>query len=386
MACRSIGAPKKVYDGWKYPDDWIVEGFAQEGPKILRHGDYYHMVLAEGGTAGPPTGHMIVSARVEVDRGPVGELALQPGGPHAVGVGALVVEGPRHAGRSSGRPLVHRLSRLRERLLHAGPADAARADRVDGRRVVPDGRLRSPRSRSPSRRATAVPHGMPFSDDFSADRMGTQWSFYKGSTADRERYRYENGALVLKAKGTSPADCVAAVVRHRRSRLRDRGRDRCRSGRHGGPAAVLQQPALRRARLLGEELLHAQLRPRSAAGEAGRRRQRLHIRLRNDRHIVTMHYSVDGQTWRKYDRGMELSGYHHNVAYEFLSLRPALYAAGSWRSALPQLPVHRVALTRLEARRQRQPRTKARRPRRMHEDQQGNEHRQIDQQITRSED
>jgi len=43
---------------------------------------------------------------------------------------------------------------------------------------------------------------------------------------------------------------------------------------------------------------------------------------------VMMHYSVDGQTWTKYDRVMEVSGYHHNVAYEFLSLRPAIYAAG----------------------------------------------------------
>ena len=56
---------------------------------------------------------------------------------------------------------------------------------------------------------------------------------------------------------------------------------------------------------------------------------RLHIRLRNDRHIVTMHYSVDGKAWDRYDRGIEVSGYHHNVAYDFLSLRPALYAAGS---------------------------------------------------------
>ena len=57
--------------------------------------------------------------------------------------------------------------------------------------------------------------------------------------------------------------------------------------------------------------------------------RRLHIRIRNDRHIVTMHYSVDGAHWIRYDRGMEVSGYHHNVAYEFLSLRPAIYAAGT---------------------------------------------------------
>jgi len=55
----------------------------------------------------------------------------------------------------------------------------------------------------------------------------------------------------------------------------------------------------------------------------------LHIRLRNDRHIVTIDYSVDGTVWERYDRGMEVSGYHHNVGYDFLSLRPALYAAGA---------------------------------------------------------
>ena len=26
---------KKVYDGWQYPKDWVVESFSQEGPKIL---------------------------------------------------------------------------------------------------------------------------------------------------------------------------------------------------------------------------------------------------------------------------------------------------------------------------------------------------------------
>lgn len=60
----SVTAPmKKVYDGWQYPDDWVVETFAQEGPKLLRRGDYYYQVLAEGGTAGPPTSHMVIAAR-----------------------------------------------------------------------------------------------------------------------------------------------------------------------------------------------------------------------------------------------------------------------------------------------------------------------------------
>lgn len=64
------GPAKKVYDGWKYPDYWEVETFAQEGPKILRHGDYYYMVLAEGGTAGPATSHMVIMARSKSLEGP----------------------------------------------------------------------------------------------------------------------------------------------------------------------------------------------------------------------------------------------------------------------------------------------------------------------------
>jgi beta-xylosidase len=56
----------------------------------------------------------------------------------------------------------------------------------------------------------------------------------------------------------------------------------------------------------------------------------MRIRLANDRNILTIHTSTDrGQSWQKFDVQMEVSGYHHNVAYDFLSLRPALYAAGS---------------------------------------------------------
>jgi hypothetical protein len=34
---------------------------------------------------------------------------------------------------------------------------------------------------------------------------------------------------------------------------------------------------------------------------------------------------------------MEVSGYHHNVAYDFLSLRPAIYAAGAGEARFRRL-------------------------------------------------
>jgi beta-xylosidase len=57
--------------------------------------------------------------------------------------------------------------------------------------------------------------------------------------------------------------------------------------------------------------------------------KRLFFRFENNRHIVTFHTSTDGVKWTKYDVQMEVSGYHHNVAYDFLSLRPGLYASGN---------------------------------------------------------
>jgi beta-xylosidase len=54
----------------------------------------------------------------------------------------------------------------------------------------------------------------------------------------------------------------------------------------------------------------------------------LHLLIENHEHIVTIRYSTDGKQWKKFDVQMEVSGYHHNVAWDFLSLRPAIYVAG----------------------------------------------------------
>ena len=42
------GALEHAYSPWRYPDDWDVEGFSPEGPKITRHGDYFYLITAVG--------------------------------------------------------------------------------------------------------------------------------------------------------------------------------------------------------------------------------------------------------------------------------------------------------------------------------------------------
>jgi len=64
------GEARKVYDGWEYPADWVVEGFCLEAPKLLHRDGWYYLTSAEGGTAGPSTSHMVVSARSRAPEGP----------------------------------------------------------------------------------------------------------------------------------------------------------------------------------------------------------------------------------------------------------------------------------------------------------------------------
>jgi len=323
-----VGAGEKIYDGWKYPEDWIVESFSQEGPKITKKGDYYYMVLAEGGTAGPPTGHMIVAARSKTMEGP------WENAPHnpivrttssaerwwSKGHGTLV-EGP------GGRWYL---------MYHAyenGFYTLGRQTILEPIQWTADGWFRTSgldvAQAIPKPAGAAVPHGFALSDDFSTDKMGIQWSFYDGTDADRARVRRENGALVLQAKGTSPADSspLSFVV-----------------GDHAYEVEVemtVDASATAGVLLFYNRKLYAGLgvsptnvilhrygtermlpKPPDISGT-------LHIKLRNERHIVTIDYSNDGKAWKRFGTGMEVSGYHHNVAYDFLSLRPAIYAAGT---------------------------------------------------------
>ena len=64
------GNVKYVYSGWKIPREWTIECFCMESPKLVKHGDYYYLTVAEGGTAGPATSHMVISARSKTPLGP----------------------------------------------------------------------------------------------------------------------------------------------------------------------------------------------------------------------------------------------------------------------------------------------------------------------------
>lgn len=66
----AAGQRRKVYEPWQFPSEWETEGVWLESPKLFRRGDWFYLVSAEGGTAGPPTSHMVVVARSKSALGP----------------------------------------------------------------------------------------------------------------------------------------------------------------------------------------------------------------------------------------------------------------------------------------------------------------------------
>ena len=223
----TTGPSKKIYDGWKYPDDWVVETFAQEGPKILKRGDYYYMVLAEGGTAGPPTGHMIVAARSKSIEGPWENSPYNP-------IMRTESRDERWWSKGHGTLVDDRAGRW-WMVYHAyenGYYTLGRQALLEPVEWTADGWFRmagaDPAAPIAKPAGQPGPHGFAFSDDFSTSRMGVQWSFYAGDAGDRERYRYEREHARAQGQGHRPGRQSAVVVRERRSCVSDGGRDRGR--------------------------------------------------------------------------------------------------------------------------------------------------------------
>jgi beta-xylosidase len=322
------GAPKQIYEGWKYPADWIVETFAQEGPKILRHGDYYYMVLAEGGTAGPPTGHMIVAARSKTIDGPWENSPYNP-------ILRTASRDERWWSKGHGT-LVEDRSGKWWMVYHAyenGYYTLGRQTMLEPVEWTSDGWFRmagaDPAAPIAKPAGDSEPHGQALSDDFSKSKIGVQWSFYAGDQSDETRYRFADHALILKAKGSGPADTsplwfVNGDHAYEMSVEIDADPD--------ASAGLLVYYSRKLYAGLGiaprNLRLHIYGTDRTSAKPA-HLGQHVWLRLRNDRHIVTLDYSADGKVWERFDRSIDVSGYHHNVAYDFLSLRPALYASGS---------------------------------------------------------
>ncbi|MBL4826196.1 MAG: family 43 glycosylhydrolase [Spongiibacteraceae bacterium] len=326
-----VGKSQHVYDGWQYPEQWDVESYSQEGPKMMKHGDYFYMTLALGGTAGPPTGHMVVSARSKSIHGPWENspynpiIRTQSAAEKWWSKGhATLVEGPTkdewfmmyHAYENGFHTLGRQAMMEPIEWTNDGWFKTSGVD--TGKPIAkPKG-------------GTALAHGMALSDDFSTNKSGIQWSFFRGDISENKRIRYHKDVMELNAKGDSPSNSSPLTFLAGDQAYQFEVDLDIDADAQGG-ALLFYNDKLYAGIGINQQgmVLHRYGMDQRTTAKPEGMANTLRIRITNDRHILTIHTSTDaGKTWVKYNTQMEVSSYHHNVAYGFMSLRPAIYASG----------------------------------------------------------
>jgi beta-xylosidase len=324
--------PRTILDPWPVPPATRMECVCMEAPKLIEHNGYFYLNVAEGGTGGPATSHMVVSARSR----------------HA--------DGPWEF--SPYNPIAHTLSRD-ERWLSVGHGRLVDTPdgkwymtvhayengyRTLGRQLLllpiewtADGWFRvSPGITADSAIPMPVPGTVqqPFtdpSDDFTTPELGLQWGFWR--EFDPTRFKTGNGALQLDARGKSSADTpvLATPV--------------------GGHAYTVEidvevDPGCTAGLVLFYNPEHGtgiQISPdgiftRATTGSIHSRQEkgatRATLRVVNDRQEIDFYYRLPGKPWVKTQDSAEISGMHHNVLGGFLDVRPAIYASGSGKATL----------------------------------------------------
>ncbi len=330
----TVGALEQVYNPWHYPEDWVVEMFAPEGPKIFRRGDWFYLVAAVGGTSGPPTSHMVTAARSRSIHGPWEDSPHNPivhtkseDEPWWSRGHATVFEGPAgdwwmiyHAYENGFRTLG------RQALLE--PVEWTK----DGWFKAKGGTLSQPIAKPKGGKPS--PAGFALSDDFSKPRFGTQWSFFLPGPDEAKRARFEDKALVIAGKGndlatSSPLTFIVGDRSYECEITLDIGAD-CQAG----VSLFYSERMFCGFGFDGKQLYtynygqeHSWMRQNVAA-------KSVRLRVTNHANIVTFHYAVDGGAWVKHPWQMEVSGYHHNVFGGFVSLKFGVYVLGAGEAKL----------------------------------------------------
>ncbi len=323
------GPVEKVYDGWKYPDNWVTEAYSLEGPKLFRRGEWFYLVTAVGGTAGPPTGHMVCVARSRSIHGPWQDCPHNPivrtWNPQDKWLSrghASLVEGPAgdwwavYHGYENGFYTLGRQTLLEPIRWNA-----------DGWPRAMGGDLAKPLS--VPRGGKTGSHGMALSDNFTTFALGTRWRFYNQAPTESNRARVRiGGVLELAAKGTGPHD--TSPLTHL---VGDRAYECTVSLELDGEVEAglllfFNDRLFMGMGCTGERMVSYRGGKASYWQEPIAKSRVLDLRICNDRNIVTMYHRVPGGDWIRHSVRSEVSGYHANTMDDLASLRPALFASG----------------------------------------------------------
>lgn len=322
------GEPVHNYDGWQFPKEWSTECFCLESPKSTIRNGYFYQTVAQGGTAGPATAHMVASARSRTPYGPWENSPYNP-----------IVHTENRSERwwcQGHGTLVEDIAGQWWIVYHAYEKHFQTLGRqtlmmpiewtVDNWFRIPEGVRSSDKITLPA--GEKMKSYTSLSDDFSSPLLGMQWQFFK--KYDPERYALRNGQLILQAEGNSFDNSSPLLVNAADRRYQFQVEYTIEGDATAGLCLFYNEQGNMRISVNAKEftVFNQKASKISRKNEFGNHG---FLRILNDENEVSFYYSRDGSSWEKLERTIDATGFNHNVFGGFMSLRAGLYAFGEGR-------------------------------------------------------
>lgn len=323
------GQGKQVYDGWKIPSDWSIECFCMEGPKVLKKGNYYYLTVAEGGTAGPATSHMVISAR---SKSPLGPWENSPYNP------IIRTKDSSEKWWSKGHAtIIDDVNGKWWMVFHGyenGYYNMGRQTLLEPVEWTSDGWYKSPENTKTDQlikkpAGKNIKSNFTVSDDFAAPELKLQWQFF--DHYDAERFKLTKNGLEIKAKGknvgeSSPLLCTPPDHSYTAEVEVEI------EGNATAGLVLFYDTKLYTGIAADKENISAILRSWQFPTQKGVNKTHLFLRLDKKEQLVNMFYSIDGKNWIKIENSAEVTSFNHNVLSGFMSLRLGLSSVGEGKA------------------------------------------------------
>ena len=313
-----LGEPSRIYHGWEYPNEWVTECFCLESPKLLHHEGFYYLTSAQGGTAGPSTSHMVVSARSRSPRGPWENSPFNP---------IVRTWSRREPWWSKGHGTVLEGPGDQWYIVYHGYENGyrtmGRQTLIEPVEWTDDGWYDISSPDGDEFEADSVRNYRILSDDFQEGHLLPQWHF-EGIDSTNQ-YSISDGAVSFEAAGDRLRVLHALASDHNYEAevtIDIDGSPEAGFVLYYGPGAFAGIGYLDGQAVLlkgGQPFL------RDAASCTDCR----HFKIRIFEHDVAVYFSADGTNWTQHPRGLEVSGFHTNNLGGFSSLKLGVYAKGA---------------------------------------------------------
>lgn len=314
------GSKQHVYDGWQYPAEWLTEGFCLEGPKVYHIGKYFYYLNAEGGTAGPPTSHMVVVARSKSIDGPWENMPENP-------LIHTYNRDDRWWSKGHGS-LIDTPDGHWYCVYHAYEnnfTSLGRQTLIDPVHFTSDGWIVSDGDDSSkpmtiSLKAATVDR-LAHLGQF---RIGLDWRYYKNY--DPSRVTVGNNTITIKGLGNSLGESAPLMFIAGEHAYEIEAEIEIEGNVKAGLCMYYNFDYNVGTGFDGTNRYRYRRNKSNRVGQT--KTQHIWLRLRNDEHIITASWSTDGKTWTRENWGQEISGFNHNTLYDFQSVLPGIFCEG----------------------------------------------------------